>query len=88
MDCLELACKAVLERKHKVDIVVQLSCSFDMFRKLKNEKSKLYTALVQSALGVDTKAQDQTQDKADISTSDREDSVRGEEYYDDLFKSI
>lgn len=59
-----------------------------MFRKLKNEKSKLYTALVQSALGVDTKAQDQTQDKADISTSDSEDSVRGEEYYDDLFKSI
>jgi len=88
LDCLELACKAVLERKHKVDIVVQLSCSFDMFRKLKNEKSKLYTALVQSALGVDTKAQDQTQDKSDISTSDSEDSVRGEEYYDDLFKSI
>ena len=82
LECLDIACRDVLQRKNKVDIVGQLTVAYGTYCRVKLFGPNFFENLKHECNSADI---DRCKSEVLSRNNDNEDSVRGEEYFDDVF---
>lgn len=82
LECLDIACRDVLQRKNKVDIVGQLTVAYGTYCRVKLFGPNFFENLKYEGNSADI---DRCKSEVLSRNNDNEDSVRGEEYFDDVF---
>lgn len=82
LECLDIACRDVLQRKNKVDIVGQLTVAYGTYCRVKLFGPNFFENLKHEGNSADL---DRCKSEVLSRNNDNEDSVRGEEYFDDVF---
>ena len=85
-DCLEAACRHILKKQNKTDLKVQLYADYNTYLKIKDMGTDIFNATVGANMlssSQEQHSQALTNNKAD-NNSENSDSVRGEEYFDEL----